>query len=203
MEKTNNKTAAVILLAGFSTRMGSPKQHVKLGKLTFLERIVQTLKDNNDSIHNITLVGQKTDLKSKSLAQENGGIWLENPQPELGPLSSIRLAVKTLSGFSAFLLWPVDHPMVTSDTVSKLLELHKLYPESIIIPSTGERRGHPSLFPSWCFGLFDEIPLDVGARGILEKYPDRIKHLVVNDAWIRKNLNNLDALKEAQNAIEI
>ncbi len=202
MQKKNIKIASVILLAGFSTRMGSPKQHVKLGDKTFLERIILNLKENSSLISNITLVGQKTDSISKELASRNNGVWIENHQPELGPLSSIRLAVKTLSEFSGFLLWPVDHPMVSANTVKQILELHQNNPDSIVIPSTGERRGHPSLFPAWTFEWFDKIPLENGAKGILEKFPEKILHVIVDDYWIRKNLNNPEALKEAEKALQ-
>jgi molybdenum cofactor cytidylyltransferase len=192
--------ASVVLLAGYSSRMGQPKQHVKLNEKTFLERINSTLLECKSQIfpQNMFFVGQKADLKSEKYVLKNNANWLINPTPEEGPLSSIRIAIKEFSGHGGFILWPIDHPMVSTDTVKLLIDSFLENPDKIVIPSIDNRRGHPVIFPAWSCPHFFEIPLEYGAKTILQKFPDKILHICVNDSWIRKNINTPEILSEAQ-----
>jgi molybdenum cofactor cytidylyltransferase len=189
---------ALVLLAGFSRRMGQLKQHTRLAGHTFLETIISRLTACRSKLRHLLFVGQAEDEISQKLVEEIGGIWLVNPAPERGPLSSVRIAIEHCSDDFAKLLWPIDHPLVASSTVEKLIELWQSCPECITIPSTGTRRGHPSIFPAWCCREFFDIDLNEGAKALLNRHPDRINHLLTNDPWIRKNLNTPEMLAEAE-----
>jgi len=194
---------ALILLAGFSRRMGQLKQHTSLGGYTFLEIISDKLKACRSQFRHLIFVGQENDSKAEALVTRNGGVWLANPQPELGPLSSIRIALQNYSDNTAKMLWPVDHPMIASKTVCQLIELWKTRKEQIAVPSDGKRRGHPTIFPGWCCQEFFRINLDEGAKKLLLLYPERINYLLTDDIWITKNLNTPQMLAEAENWLQV
>jgi molybdenum cofactor cytidylyltransferase len=201
-ENTGMQTAkltSIVLLAGFSTRMGQPKQHVKIGDKTFLEIIAGKLTGLSGFLQQMIFVGQSQDEQSRILAEASGGIWVNNPAPENGPLSSIRIAMQTMQPAAGILLWPVDHPMPAAQTLRQLVESWSASPESITVPSNGCRRGHPGIFPAWTFPDFFRIDLADGARKILQMYPDRINHLLTDDSWTMQNLNTPQLLAEAQN----
>lgn len=189
---------ALILLAGFSTRMGQLKQHTRLGSHTFLETVIAKLAASREHLQQLLFVGQQGDSEARQLVEDCGGIWLVNPQPELGPLSSIRIAIEQSSSANAKLLWPIDHPMIATTTVNQLIELWQSRPELITVPSTGERRGHPTIFPGWCCREFFNIELNAGAKKILQLFPGRINYLLTDDIWITKNLNTPQMLAEAE-----
>jgi len=189
---------ALILLAGFSTRMGQLKQHTRLGGRTFLEMIIDKLSASRQHLHQLLFVGQQDDNEAQKLVESSGGIWLVNPHPELGPLSSIRIAVEQSSDEAAKLLWPIDHPMISAATVERLIELWRSKPDLITVPSSGIRRGHPTIFPGWCCREFFNIELSAGAKQILQLFPDRINYLLTDDIWIMKNLNTPQMLAEAE-----
>jgi len=189
---------ALVLLAGFSTRMGQLKQHTRLGDNTFLELIIHKLSANRKHLRNLIFVGQNDDRESQKLVKKSGGIWLINPTPELGPLSSIKIAIEQSSSDAAKLLWPVDHPMIADNTVNQLIELWQTNKEMITVPSSGNRRGHPTIFPSWCCKEFFKIELAEGAKKILQLYSDRINYLLTDDIWVMKNLNTPQMLAEAE-----
>lgn len=189
---------AVCLLAGFSSRMGQPKQHIELGNQTFIERIIANLQENADFFGKIIMVGQTGDLRSQSLAKQVEALWISNPAPEEGPLSSIRLALAKIEPGSAMLMWPVDHPMVSSTTIMELCQSHLKAPEKIIVPSIDNRRGHPTIFPARLLHEFHKIPENEGARKILQQHSEEILHVITDDVWVRKNLNTPQMLSEAQ-----
>ena len=187
---------SVCLLAGYSSRMGQPKQHVEIKGESFLEIIERKLAAHQTDFQARFFVGQADDEKSQKFVKNIGGIWVSNPHPEDGPLSSIRLAVNEMPAQSALLLWPIDHPMVAPETVDAIVAAHQHAPEAIIAPSYEMKRGHPSVFPAWCRQLFFEIALDGGARTILRQHPERIVHVAVDDPWILRNLNTPEALAQ-------
>lgn len=205
--KPNIKLNSLVLLAGFSKRMGQPKQHMQISSHTFLEIILQKLKDKREYFAETLFVGQQNDTRSQQLVYEHGGLWFNNYSPEEGPLSSIRIAVKEAEALQAkpyaVMLWPVDHPMVHANTIEALIRAFMQNSELITVPSNDYRRGHPTIFPAWCAKEFFKISLNEGARQILRAYPDRINHVLTNDVWVRKNINDASALAEARNASKI
>ena len=195
--KKNNITS-LVLLAGNSTRMGRPKQHLLLGNQTFLQLIIGKLRAL-DAITSMLFAGQASDTEGQNEVLKNNGGWVTNPNPEDGPLSSIRLALPAVAEDSAILLWPVDHPMIGVETVGRLISEWQKQPEMITVPSDGEKRGHPAIFPVWCRPMFNRVALTDGARKILQMNPQRINHVLTDDFWITRNLNTPEALTEAEN----
>lgn len=193
---------SVCLLAGYSSRMGQPKQHVKINGASFLTIVERKLAACQGDLQARIFVGQIGDETSEQFVSDKKGIWLTNPSPEDGPLSSIRLAVKAMPTGSALLLWPVDHPMTSIASLKAIIKAHQRNPEAIIVPSYDMRRGHPSVFPGWCRQLFFEIDLEGGARMILRRHPDRIIHVEVDDPWILRNINTPEALEDARQVLD-
>ncbi|MEW6710807.1 MAG: nucleotidyltransferase family protein [Candidatus Riflebacteria bacterium] len=190
--------STICLLAGFSSRMGQPKQHLMLGNKTFLTHIIDNLRRNSDLISQIVLVGQKGDDLSREIADAGNLLWLENPCPERGPLSSIRLALEKIPLEAGIMLWPVDHPLIAESTVRTLCQAFLNAPELITVPSIHQRRGHPSIFPARFREQFFTAPENEGARKILQLNPDSINHVLTEDEWVLKNINTPEILKEAE-----
>lgn len=194
----NSRLSSIVLLAGNSTRMGRLKQHAELAGKSFLQHVTDKLMQQKPSLDDLVFVGQSSDTAAKAVVSKADGIWVSNPSPEDGPLSSIRLALGKISAESAVLLWPVDHPMIAASTIGQLIESWQASPDLITVPSDGQRRGHPGIYPAWCRQLFFEIALDAGARQIMQLHPDRIKYFLTGDVWITRNLNTPEALAAAE-----
>ncbi len=71
-----------------------------------------------------------------------------------------------------------DHPLVLASTMAALVREHKRAPDSIIIPSSGGYRGHPTLFPLHCVR---ELFLGGTLRDIVHKDAQRVMLLNTND----------------------
>ncbi len=188
----------LVLLAGNSTRMGEPKQHVKLLGKTFLEHVIERLESNKNKFDKMIFVGQEKDKKAQEVVEHFGGIWKINKNPEEGPLSSIRIGLNYLREKKPILLWPVDHPLVSKETLRELIDKWSLDKKKIVVPSDGKRRGHPTIFPEWAYESFFKADMNVGAKQILDNNFNSIQYLVTDDPWIRANLNNKEMLKKAE-----
>ncbi|HNW33832.1 MAG TPA: nucleotidyltransferase family protein [Candidatus Ozemobacteraceae bacterium] len=195
---STNRPAVICLLAGHSSRMGSPKQHVFIHGATFLEHLLARIEKLRDRLGTLVFVGQARDEKTKRRVESSGGTWIINPRPDEGPLSSLRLGLQACSPETGFLLWPIDHPLVAVATVGAILDKVADEPGSIIAPSDGTRRGHPSYFPAWTREELFSAPLEAGAKWVLQRHPDRIVHIVTDDPWIRCNINTPELLAAAE-----
>jgi len=181
------KVAAIVLGAGFSTRMGPPKALLKLGETTFLGRLLD-LYDRLEIPCRVVL-GAQWEVISKAQGLFPGH-YLVNPEPERGPLSSIHLGLEELSPSAAALIpHPVDHPLVAEETLRAILARHEAYPEHILVPHYHGAPGHPTLFPSTLFSDLREAPLDQGARWVVRKRSHLVLQVPVEDSGVTANID--------------
>jgi molybdenum cofactor cytidylyltransferase len=137
-------TAAIILAAGCSSRMGTFKPLLKIGKRTILERAISLFRDVG--IEEVIVVVGHGAQQIIPLVQDCGARAVMNAQFELGMFSSIQAGVKSLAPESeAFFVLPVDIPMVRAQTIRDLLETYQDRSNKIIFPAFQGRRGHPPL----------------------------------------------------------
>ena len=159
------KTAAIILAAGFSSRMGRDKAFLRLDGLTALERVVATHR--SAGTERITVVAGRN-------AEAIGRLGLDvdvivNRKPEAGMYSSVRLAVAALDGAeegfkNCFFIHPVDIPLVGPQTLLALTEAaQRHHAADVFIPVFDDRRGHPPLLRD---ALKQSILDDPGAGGL-------------------------------------
>ncbi len=176
----------IILAAGSSTRMGQPKALLDVGGLTFLDRI---LAGHRTLGLPVTVILGEHHARIKAGVNLSEAIVLVNPHPELGPLSSVKIGLKSLGECQAVLIHPVDHPLVARDTLQALVDGHDALPDRIIVPEFGARRGHPVLFPQPFFKELLAAPLDQGARYVVRKHPESVLAIEVRDEGVVQNID--------------
>ena len=181
----------IILAAGASRRMGSPKALLKIGGRTFLE--VPIARHRNLNLP-VWVVSSEPVYRRLSHLATPGVRHLLNPHPERGPLSSIRIALDRIGSSSGFLLQPVDHPLVSSQTLAALAECHSGEPSKILIPAFKGRKGHPVVFPAGLYNQLREGPLEQGARWVVQNNISSVRLIDVDDDAILANLNTADDL---------
>jgi molybdenum cofactor cytidylyltransferase len=71
-----------------------------------------------------------------------------NADPGSDMAGSVRIGLRQADPASTgLLICPADHPLVSSETIRELINVHFSCPDSILIPRYKGRRGHPTLFP--------------------------------------------------------
>lgn len=183
--------AGVVLAAGRSARMGSPKALLDFRGLPFAVRILEALEALEVKTR-VVVVGPDAPRIRPALAGHHCMI-VENPEPETGPIASLRAALRALQPLqpSAVLVWPVDLPHVRVATVERLIETHRRSDAPAVVPTFAERRGHPVI---WGSALFDELlespaATQEGARAVLHKHATEVVSVPVDDPAVIDEVN--------------
>ncbi|HUW66123.1 MAG TPA: NTP transferase domain-containing protein [Spirochaetia bacterium] len=135
---------ALILAAGYSSRMGKFKPLLKLGPLTAAAHAVRCFQ--RAGIQDVRVVAGYRAAEVASAVEPLGARVVFNPRFDQGMFSSVQAGVGSLEpGVGAFFLLPVDHPLVRPFTVSKILAARRSCPKGIVYPVCRGRRGHPPL----------------------------------------------------------
>ena len=163
--------AAVVLSAGESSRMGRPKALLPIEGETFIGRIVGSLK--RTQVGKILVVlGHNAD----QLAAAIGALPVEiliNPNYQLGQLSSLQVAVRTLLSdpdCDGMLVHLVDHPYIDASLVDRMIRQFYESKKDIVVPRCHGKRGHPVLFSRRLFGALLDAPMDQGAKAVVNAH---------------------------------
>ena len=191
------KLAAAILAAGESRRMGRPKALVPFEGLTFVERLLQATNHPRVGIVRVVLGANAESIQAElELDQE---IVVVNQDWQQGQLSSIQSAIRSLPAdqTAGLLLCPVDHPLISTQLVSRLIAEFDSDRKLIVVPTHQGRRGHPVIFHASLYAeLLDASP-NVGARQVVWAHPDAIAEIETDEAGVILNLNDPETMRKA------
>ena len=149
MMKCGYSLGVIILAAGESKRMGTPKPLLKLGGKSFLERILSCEYLKKCNIHPIVILGHKAKLICENITLTYP--WELNKYYLDGRITSVQLGLRMLpETLDGVFIWPVDCPLVPQD-VLETLEQQFTGSSSILVPCFNNRRGHPPLIGSAFF----------------------------------------------------
>lgn len=156
--------AAIILAAGFSSRMGEFKPLLPLGGRTLLEWCVSSFQVAG--ITNVLVVTGHRGPEVGAEAARLGARSVHNPDYVQGMFSSVQTAVRTVGNTDFFLL-PVDIPLVRPATLLTLLEAEG----PVVCPCFDGQRGHPPRISSKLVPEILTYSGDGGLGGFLEGRP--------------------------------
>lgn len=183
--------AGIILAAGRSERMGTPKPLLEAGGVTFLERAIGTVVEGGcDPVLAVVRVG----AGEVGLATRAGARPIINDDPDTEQIESLRLALRALPdpGIGATAVLPVDHPLVAPETVAALIARWRAAPERIVRPVHGGAPGHPTLFPRTAWPALMS-PQPAGARSVVEDGTHPTEDVAVDDAGVVADIDTPDA----------
>ena len=191
------KLAAAILAAGESRRMGRPKALVPFEGLTFVEHLLQATNHPRVGIVRVVLGANAESIQAElKLDQETVVV---NQDWQQGQLSSIQSAIRSLPAdqTAGLLLCPVDHPLISTQLVSRLIAEFDSDRKLIVVPTHQGRRGHPVIFHASLYAeLLDASP-NVGARQVVWAHPDAIAEIETDEAGVILNLNDPETMRKA------
>lgn len=127
--------------------MGAPKALLRVGEMTFLEMMLESLRAAGLTGPFAVILGAAHASLAPMVARL-GGLPLMNERSEAGRFTSVRLAARwALEGSSLpgrkLLLWPIDCPGVSSATIAGLIAEAGTHPGANIVPTHDGRGGHP------------------------------------------------------------
>ncbi len=178
----------VILSGGRSTRMGRPKALLAAGATeTFVTRIARTLREGG--VDGVVVVApdeeMATEVRRAVGADAHPARVVVNPDPSRGQLSSLLIGLRAIDrpGVDAMLVTLVDIPLVSADTVLRLIEAYRRSRAPVVRPAQAglPNHGHPVLFDRALFAELREADLARGAKSVVRAHLDDVLDVPVDD----------------------
>ena len=167
------KTAAIILAAGNSSRLGRPKQNLVFEGETLLNRVVQTVKSLGLVEIVLVLGANKETILERLKAEEI--TLLTNESWQEGMSSSIQLGLKHLlskGDLDNLLLLLSDQPFVTRDFLQGMMDKHLLSGKGITAAFYQNTVGVPAFFGQKYFPELLALKGSEGAKKTLLRHQD-------------------------------
>ncbi|MDR3277211.1 MAG: nucleotidyltransferase family protein [Oscillospiraceae bacterium] len=164
------RISAILLAAGFSSRMGALKPLLPVGDTSALLRAIGVLQDAGAA--RISVVTGYRHGEVAAEASLSGARVVYNERFADGMLSSVQAGVSSLpSDTDGFFLLPADCCAVGSGVLRRLTA--EFDGAHILYPVCNGRRGHPPLVPYSAAEPLLRYTGEDGARGCLAQFPAR------------------------------
>jgi molybdenum cofactor cytidylyltransferase len=168
--------AILILAAGQSSRLGSPKQLLEYHGTSLVKRVAQTALDSAIGPVAIVLgananrIGTELDMPDLCL--------IENRDWQEGMASSIRAGVKAITDLEpdtdGIIILVCDQPHLEGDILKQLLQVQKDTGLPVAASVYVGKTGTPAVFHKSFFPLLMELKGDTGARKLFSEYSDQV-----------------------------
>jgi CTP:molybdopterin cytidylyltransferase MocA len=180
---------AMVLAAGLSSRMGEFKPLLPLGRGTVLERVVGLFRAAGVTDVRVVVGHRAGDLLP--LLGDWGIRPVFNPAYREGMFSSVAAGAADLEPtVTAFLVHPVDIPLVSPRTVQSLLGAWERGDHLIAYPTHQGRRGHPPLISAGLAPALCSWRGKGGLKSLLRQYESRVLEVEVEDAFILRDMDH-------------
>jgi len=181
--------AGIILAAGASSRMGTPKALLDYRGETFLDRLIRVLGGVTDPV-TVVLGYHATEIRAKVRGQ---AIFVINPEPERGQLSSLQTGLAALPPDAegvAFI--PMDCPAVREETAARLSRAFRARePETLlVIPRCDGHRGHPVFAAKAIVEELLALPSGAQARNVIHRHIACTQYVDVDDPGILTDVDD-------------
>ncbi|HEV2175849.1 MAG TPA: nucleotidyltransferase family protein [Terriglobia bacterium] len=187
--------AGLILAAGESSRMGRDKSLLTYRGRTFLEHIIDTLRQAGIERPIVVLGHHAAEIQRA--ADLRGAEVLLNPRYHRGQTSSLQRGLRALEGrdVEAVMLCLVDHPAATPETVCSLIAAFRESRDAVVIPTYYDGRGHPTIIARALFAEILALSQDEGANMVVRRYRDATCEVEVNDPGILIDVDDPEAYR--------
>jgi len=192
-------TAGIILAAGKSTRFGSLKHLFKVGEKTIISMVIDaSVKSDLDRI--VLVLGYRSDTIMTAIdnhLQNHKIRTVINPRFQEGMSSSLKCGMMEIRDeFPSVMIILGDHPFLDTKTINILLDRFKSSDKAICVPVYKGKRGLPVCFGNRFYADIMNITGDIGARHIIQKNPEQVLTVEVDNPDCLFDVDNDDDLAQ-------
>lgn len=188
---------AVILAAGESKRMNSPKLILPYGKTTMIGHLIDNILKSD--INNILVVlgGWRDELVKAIEGLHVSSCFNDNYKS--GMLSSVICGLDSLPpGTEAAMIFPGDQPDISPEIINSLIRSLSITDRGIMIAVHEGIRGHPILIRKKFFAEVEKLDSGIGLRELLSKFHNEVYEVETVNKMV---LRDIDTHEEYLNAI--
>lgn len=191
-KKNNSRVGAIILAAGKSTRMGEPKQLLRLGQSTVLERTLENIRGAGlDEI--VLVLGSSAEAIRQHLPASafEALTVVVNEGYDQGMAGSLREGLSVVHPqIDAVLIVLADQPFIRPETLDQIVDRYRRSKAQIVIPTYKGSRGNPVLLDRSVFPQIEALNGDIGCRAIFGSHSDGIVKVEVEDNGILLDIDD-------------
>ena len=179
---------AIVLAAGESRRMGTPKLLLPFGEVTMIEAVVHSLlRSKVDKV--LVVLGSDREKVMPLLAGKDVDTVMNHRYRD-GMLSSIQAGFQALpQNTRAVLVCLGDQPLIPVSVVNLMIECYKKTKRGIILPIYKKRRGHPILIDMRYKDEVLALSPDIGLRALTHNHPEEVEEVEVDSARILQDID--------------
>ena len=210
-------TAAIILAAGSSSRMGGG-QHKLLLPLydrPVLAHVLEAALASKARPVVIVLGHQAEQVRGRIFPDKMPPdiILVENPDYLQGMSTSMRLGIQALisngytkdeapNAVNSALILLGDQPLLTARVIDSLITAYRTTGKRIVAPMYDGKRGSPVLFDKSFFPELLEITGDEGGRKVVERHREDVEVVEMSDAMANYDVDTWEAYQQVVEAWE-
>lgn len=183
-------TSCIILSAGKGSRFGSPKALALVNNDLNVIRYVQKklLATKVDEL--IIVLGAEAERIKPFLLNHKKVKVVHNKDYNFGQTSSFKAGLRALSARSqAVILFPIDCPFVTVETIDEMIRQYAQKKPGILIPTFDGKKGHPPLFSEQLIPAFLGLDDSKGINSIARENQEKVVLLPVDDEGVLRTFN--------------
>ena len=166
------QTQIIILAAGASTRLGSPKQLLQWQGRSLLQHAVQTAAE---VVPKPVVVLGANAAQLEAEVDTNIVQVVHNPSWQEGIASSIHTGLSVIMNQSQpaeqVIFMVCDQPYVTADLLKELISVQQQTGKAIVASAYANTLGIPALFTKAMFSQLLDLQGDMGAKKIIQQHP--------------------------------
>lgn len=170
------QTGILILAAGNSSRLGYPKQIIEVSGSNLLNNTI-SMAESIAGKHTLVVLGAYADQLIQQL-KTSGAIIVHNQGWEEGMASSIRTGIRALNDIypelEAVICMVCDQPFVTPQLLQQLVSEGGKSGKGLVACEYNGITGVPVLFKRAYFGRLLKLEGAMGAKTILQQFPDDV-----------------------------
>lgn len=178
--------AAVILAAGAASRMGEPKQLLRLDGLSLASHSIRTARSAGVEQIHLVLGAYAEEIETRvrgELTQGDLPCFHHNLDWQLGQSTSMAVGLDALGDeVAAALFLPVDQPLLPATLIRRLVQRWRWGADRVGVRVGEETRGAPALFSRNQWEKMVGIGGDRGARQLLQS--EEVATVSAESEWL-------------------
>lgn len=186
MHPNTPSVGLILLAAGASTRMGSPKQLLPYQGCSLLRYMAEVALAS--CCEPIAVVLGSNAERTRQEINDLPLQIVENKQWSEGMSSSIRAGVKQITAVNqhldAVVITLCDQPLVTSSRLNQLIEAYQITQSPVIASAYANTLGVPALFSHILFPELLSLTAKVGAKNLIQQYIDQVHQVSLPEGAI-------------------
>jgi len=188
---------AIVLAAGESKRMGSPKMLLPYNDVTIIEQVIINLLDSEvDRV--VVVVGAHRDEIMK-VTRRYDVFHCYNEDYRRGMLSSVKCGIYSLpEGCLAALIMPGDQPMTGPGEINRVISSFAASDKGLVMAAFDGRRGHPLIVDLKYTEEILSLPDGEGLRALAERHPGDVLESDTDDPSV---IRDIDTREDYMNEI--